>query len=347
MVPVTFFPPQGDLEVREPTMDNDPRPGDDVPAAAELSGVLREAVESIRGEAAPEAVLSRVLERARQVPAAAVEPRQGPHDSGRRRTVIAWASRGLAAALAVAVLAAASIWTVSIFRHAAPTLAAALQATLAAQTLELKLTRDGKTSGVWIRGGELRRNRPDGTYQITRGDRLWTVDERENRASSEPSPFEGYDPGPVLLVLMNVPPEEGLLNSTPAEAIARRPALRHLPLALRGPRRAAGGRGGGRGRQPHALLAGSLAHSGGAAAVARPVGRRRPQPARGRCPVRRRRHPDRGRPDRQGDRHAGRGGPPPGHGRPLDPPGRPDARCGLAIGSAPTSAGPTRSRSAW
>ncbi len=100
-----------------------------------------------------------------------------------------WASRGLAAALAVAVLAAAWIWTASIFRHAAPTLAAALQETLAARTLELKLTRDGKTSAVWIREGELRRNRPDGTYQIARGNRLWTVDERDNRASSEPSPL--------------------------------------------------------------------------------------------------------------------------------------------------------------
>ena len=164
-------------------MDSDPRPGDDLPAAAELSGVLREAVESIRGEEPPEAALARVLERARQVPAAASVAPRGPRDSERRRSAFTWASRGLAAALAMAVLAAAWIWTASIFRHAGPTLAAALRATLAARTLELKLTRDGKTSTVWISGTQLRQNHPDGTYEIARENRLWTVDERENRAA--------------------------------------------------------------------------------------------------------------------------------------------------------------------
>ena len=203
-------------------MDSDPRPGDDLPAAAELSPA------SCARRSSRSAAKSRRRRHWRgswSVPGRSPPPpawrTRGPRDSERRRRAFTWASRGLAAALAVAVLAAAWIWTASIFRHAGPTLAAALRETLAARTLELKLTRDGKTSTVWISGTQLRQNHPDGTYEIARENRLWTVDERENRASSEPSPFEGYDPGPVLLALMNVPPEEGLLDSTPAERTVR------------------------------------------------------------------------------------------------------------------------------
>ena len=48
-------------------MDHEPRGPDDLPDEAELSGPLRDAIEQVRHEGPSDAMLARVLERARQI----------------------------------------------------------------------------------------------------------------------------------------------------------------------------------------------------------------------------------------------------------------------------------------
>ena len=79
-------------------------------------------------------------------------------------------------------------------RSGAP-LGKVLEKVAAADSLHLQFTRDGKTGDVWVRRPQqLRWNNPDGTYRIARKGRVWEVDEKDNRATSQPSVFFGGKP---------------------------------------------------------------------------------------------------------------------------------------------------------
>ncbi|MFN0053855.1 MAG: VIT domain-containing protein, partial [Planctomycetales bacterium] len=66
----------------------------------------------------------------------------------------------------------------------------ALERTAQSQTLHLQIERSGQTEEAWMtQPGWLRVDHSDGTYDITRDNTVWRVDERENRAQSEPTPL--------------------------------------------------------------------------------------------------------------------------------------------------------------
>ena len=170
-------------------MDDQPRGGDNPLDRAELSGPVHDAVELIRHQEPSSAMLGRVLERARQIGTATQEavgtaaPRIPPT---RRSRMLTYAFRGLAASVAAAALAGAWLH-IQVPSTAAADLGSVLTRTAAAESLTLKITSDGKTSDVWIRGRKLRQNLPNGEYQIVRDDQRWLVDEKANRASMKPA----------------------------------------------------------------------------------------------------------------------------------------------------------------
>ena len=138
-----------------------------------------------------------------------------------------FAIRGLAAAAAATALIGAWLYN-QVSSTAAADLGAVLTRTSAAESLELKVTQDGKTGEVWVHGRKLRRNLPDGTYQIARDGKSWLVDEKANRASSQAaSLFRGEAGGLDLLALLDLPTDrlgdnrKDLLAARPAEHVTR------------------------------------------------------------------------------------------------------------------------------
>ncbi len=87
--------------------------------------------------------------------------------------------------------------------------------------------RTARPAQVWVHGGKLRRNLPDGTCQIARDGKAWLVDEKANRASLQPSsPFRGAA-GELVLALLDLPAaqvadkQKELLATRPAERVTR------------------------------------------------------------------------------------------------------------------------------
>ena len=144
------------------------------------------------------------------------------HSPPRRRSMFYLATRGLAGAAAAAALLV-TWWVMSGQPgDSSAAFAEVLKKTAAADTLELQVTRDGKPSTAWLRGGkELRWNLPDGTYQIAREGKLWLIDEKANRAAAQPSTYFGEQPGQELLALLSVAPQKELLAAKPAERAER------------------------------------------------------------------------------------------------------------------------------
>lgn len=95
--------------------------------------------------------------------------------------------RLLALAAAAAVAIAVGTYLLLPARPAAAATFSQVQEKLAgAPGLHLTVTRQGETSEVWARDGKLRRDRADGTYEIAKKDKLWLVDEKDNRATPRP-----------------------------------------------------------------------------------------------------------------------------------------------------------------
>ncbi len=140
---------------------------------------------------------------------AAPQPTQDPQKTeipGRRRRMLVPLIRGAVAAVAATILVVAAVWNGSS-AGAPPTLGAVLEKVAAADTLHIKLTRDGKTGNVWVRRPQqLRWNEPDGTYRIARDGKAWEVDEKANRATSQPAVFFRTEPaGLDALALLDLP----------------------------------------------------------------------------------------------------------------------------------------------
>ena len=143
----------------------------------------------------------------------------------RRRRMFVIALRGLAAAAAASIVVATCFWS-SITADDTLALGKALENTAKADTVQLSISRDGKSSRLWVKQpNRLRWNHPDGTYSIARENRLWLVDEKANRATSGPSPYFHDDrPGLDLLALLDLPADKArksLLGVRPAEQVQR------------------------------------------------------------------------------------------------------------------------------
>jgi predicted Zn-dependent protease len=80
-----------------------------------------------------------------------------------------------------------------------------LEKTADADSVHFKLVRDGKANEVWARKDRLRCDHADGTYRIADADRAWLVDEKDNRATPQPSAYFRKDAAGVdLLALLGV-----------------------------------------------------------------------------------------------------------------------------------------------
>ncbi len=116
--------------------------------------------------------------------------------------------RILAAAAAAVLLAGIGLsWWLAV-RDANPAFARVLEETAHARSLHGQLVREGKTFEFWAETpGRLRRDNPDGTYQIASDGKLWRIDERANRATSGQSPYhrDGDRSELDLLALLELP----------------------------------------------------------------------------------------------------------------------------------------------
>jgi len=207
-------------------MDHEPRDADDLPDEMDLPGPVRDAIQHVRSQEPSEAMLARVLERARRI-ANAPLPSDKDIPFPRRQRVFTFAIRGLATAVAAAAMIAAWLY-IQVSSTTAADLGAVLTRTSSSESLELTVTQDGKSSEVWVHGQKLRQNRPDGTYRIARDGKLWLVDEKANRASSQSaSLFRDETGGVDLLALLELPPDrlgnkrQELLATQPAEHLIR------------------------------------------------------------------------------------------------------------------------------
>lgn len=128
----------------------------------------------------------------------------------------------VAALLVVALLVSVSPWSK---RTAGDSLGAALHQAAVSDTLHLQITRANLSGEAWAKQpGLLRWDRSDGTYEIASGRRLWQVDEQQNRAASQPSPyFHDSALGLDLLDLLEVPENqrEVIRRARPVEQTER------------------------------------------------------------------------------------------------------------------------------
>ncbi|MHC4176708.1 MAG: VIT domain-containing protein, partial [Planctomycetota bacterium] len=160
------------------------------------------------------------------------EDRDSPHEtqvpSRRRRMFVIAMPISAAAAAAIAVVTC--FWSATRADDAVE-FGKVLENISEADTVHLKISRDGKAGQLWAKQAEqarpdrLRWNHPDGTYSIARGNRLWLVDEKANRATSRPSPYFREDqPGLDLLALLDLPAKDSrksLLSARPKEQVKR------------------------------------------------------------------------------------------------------------------------------
>jgi predicted Zn-dependent protease len=128
----------------------------------------------------------------------------------RGRLMTARTLRVLAASVVFLVIVGPSVCWWLLERDARPALARVFDNTVQAQSMHGQLVRDGESFDVWTEAsGRLRRDNPDGTYQIAAGGRLWRIDEKANRATSSPSPYHRDPARPHLdlLALLELPAE--------------------------------------------------------------------------------------------------------------------------------------------
>ncbi len=144
--------------------------------------------------------------------------------SKRRHPMVTLAIRGLCvASAAVAMLVA---WLVPIHEggvsNAAP-FSQVIDELRGANSLHLRVVRDGRTAEVWVRApGLVRKEETPQRYEIATGSRLWRVDEETNTAIETDSPwFSAPDRQVDLVALLDVGVRDAtaLSNSRPRERV--------------------------------------------------------------------------------------------------------------------------------
>jgi Vault protein inter-alpha-trypsin domain/von Willebrand factor type A domain len=146
--------------------------------------------------------LQRLRDQSTEVFLASTGPSPPLHHKGRFMT--ARNLQILAASVAAMFLVAAGLYWYFPSTEAEPAFGQALDKAAHVQTIHCRITQQGKTYEVWAaQPGRLRRNAPDGTYQIAEAGKLWQVDEKANRATMRPSPY--HRPEFDLLALLPMP----------------------------------------------------------------------------------------------------------------------------------------------
>ena len=189
-----------------------------------------------RDAAPPDAAfLARLREQSTQVFQAS-SPSLPLHRRGRFMT--ARILRVLAASVAVLSILGPSVCWWLLERDSRPGLARVLDNTAQAKSMHCLLVREGESFDVWTEAsGRLRRDNPDGTYQIAANGRLWRIDEKANRAASSPSPYH-RDPAQLdLLALLGLPvePDRGALAESQPIGATERDGVEYLVYHLEVP----------------------------------------------------------------------------------------------------------------
>ncbi|MHB1035082.1 MAG: VIT domain-containing protein [Pirellulales bacterium] len=181
---------------------------------------------STGGDAAPpdREFLDRLREQSTQVFLA--ESSQRTLLRQRRDRMFTLVIRGVAASVAAVIAVAALVWSSISPGDSAVAFGKVLESMSSADTLRLEITADGATGRVRAkRPGQLRWDRADGTYDIARGARLWSIDEKANRATSRATSFFGGEAGALdTLALVGLPQPADrakVLDARPAERVKR------------------------------------------------------------------------------------------------------------------------------
>ncbi len=142
--------------------------------------------------------------RARSELSSAVAPVANPPSTA----PVIWNGRWVVVAVAALVVCVGFFFSPLTQEQPALAFGEVLAKVAAADTLHLQLTRDGKTDEVWIRQpGQMRWQEDPARYRIVQGSRLWRIDEEENVAAGEESPyFDGVDSHFDVLQLLQVDP---------------------------------------------------------------------------------------------------------------------------------------------
>lgn len=150
--------------------------------------LLRRAVSALLAAPVPQAPLAGALDQARRALARAVDEEHAGAASRIWGTLMRHKRITFSAAAAVVVAAGlAAFLAVALVR---PPLAFSevLTRFSAVQALHARITRTGKTGEVWVkRPNKLRIDYADGTYEISNGPTMWTVDPKANEAVQKPS----------------------------------------------------------------------------------------------------------------------------------------------------------------
>ncbi len=127
---------------------------------------------------------------------------------GRSRLMTTAILRTLAASLLLCLLGGTLYWW-SVQSGDGPALAEVLENVHHAQSIHFQIVHDGLTSEVWTDAeGRLRREDPDGTYQIAANGKLWRIDEKANQAIPGPSPYHRAEAHTLdLFTLLGLPVE--------------------------------------------------------------------------------------------------------------------------------------------
>jgi predicted Zn-dependent protease len=143
-----------------------------------------------------------------------------------------------AVAIAAALLIAAGLYLWPSHSEAAP-LVQVLDRVADAETLHLRVTKDGHTGDAWVaKPNQLRLEEAAGRYQIAQGATLYRIDEKENRAmTSEAVYFRADRPGLDAFGLLGLmTPTVEVLSAVQPERIERdglKVDLFHLELPAR------------------------------------------------------------------------------------------------------------------
>jgi hypothetical protein len=110
----------------------------------------------------------------------------------------------LAACAALCFVAVGLYWHLG--DQGEPAFRRALDNAAKVRTIHCRITRGDETFEVWAeQPGRLRRNAPDGTYQIARDGKMWQVDEKANRATVQTSPYHHENKNHELDLLTLLP----------------------------------------------------------------------------------------------------------------------------------------------
>jgi len=195
-------------------------------------------LEAVDADAPPpdEEFLARLAERSAEVFQAESSPSPSPQLPARKRRMFVIAMRTLAATAAAGIIAVTLFFTGKATDDSATALGSVLDKFAAVSSLRLEITVDDRTETIWAaQPGVLRWDHTDGTYRIARGDRMWLVDEKANRAASAKSPYFGGEKHsalkPLALLgtkLAELADDETLAKSQPVEKVEHDGETCHL-----------------------------------------------------------------------------------------------------------------------